>query len=216
MKKNVDLVKEQIKDYQDVHIVAATKYIDAAKMRELYNAGITEFGENRVEAFLEKKAALSDLAITWHIIGTLQTKKAKKVVNEIDYLHSLDNMKLALELNKRRIKPLKCFIQVNISNEDSKHGLNPSEVTDFVKSLQELDKIEVIGLMGMAELSLDEDIVSAQYFKLNVLQQNIKKELNIDLKELSIGMSNDYLIALKHNATYLRLGSILFRSEVFT
>ena len=206
-------VLENIND-DSVKVVAATKYFNAQEMRELYNSGIHHFGENRVEILLEKQAALSDLPIVWHLIGTLQTKKAKKILNTIDFLHSLDTLKLALEIEKRRIETLDCFIQVNISSEESKHGLNPSDVVDFIKEISNLEKINVIGLMGMAELTDDEEIISNEFQKLNDLQIEIKKKLDLDLKELSIGMSNDYLIALKHKATYLRLGSVLFKKEV--
>lgn len=199
---------------KSIKVVAATKYFNSSEMRDLYNTGITHFGENRIEAFLEKKDDLSDLDITWHHIGTLQTKKVKKVINEVSYLHSLDNLKLAIEVNKRRNEVIKCFIQVNISSEESKHGLNVDEVIPFLKSIKDLEKINIIGLMGMAELTSDEVIISDEFQKLNNLQVMIKKELNIVLNELSIGMSNDYLIALKHNATFLRLGSVLFKKEV--
>ncbi len=197
-----------------VKVVAATKYFNSDEMRELYKTGIHHFGENRIEILLEKQENLSDLDITWHLIGTLQTKKAKKIINSIDYLHSLDTIKLANEIQKRRVDALNCFIQVNISSEESKHGLNPDEVIDFIKEIRNFDKINIIGLMGMAELTSDEEIISNEFQKLNDLQLLIKKELNIDLLDLSIGMSNDYLIALKHNATYLRLGSVLFKKEV--
>ena len=199
---------------ESINVVAATKYFNSTEMRDLFNTGITHFGENRIEAFLEKKGDLSDLEITWHHIGTLQTKKVKKVINEVSYLHSLDNLKLAIEVNKRRDEVIKCFIQVNISSEESKHGLNVDEVIPFLESIKDLEKINVIGLMGMAELTSDEDVINAEFQKLNDLQISIKNELNIELKELSIGMSNDYLIALKHNATFLRLGSVLFKKEV--
>ncbi len=198
-----------------ITVVAATKYFNAEEMRELYNTGLTNFGENRVERLLEMQEKLADLNITWHLIGTLQTKKAKKIINSIDYLHSLDTVKLASEIQKRRTKKLKCFIQVNISNEESKHGLSPKDVIPFIKELLPMDKVEVIGLMGMAELTSDEAIINQEFQKLNDLQEAIKKALNLDLKELSIGMSNDYLIALKHNATFLRLGSVLFSSIRF-
>ena len=195
---------------KDVTVVAATKYFNAKEMRELYQTGINNFGENRVEVILEKQAELADLNITWHLIGTLQTKKAKKIINSIDYLHSLDTMKLALEIQKRRDRKLNCFLQINISDEENKHGLNPNEVIPFMKEIAYLDKVNIIGLMGMAELTSDKEIIHKEFQKLNDLQLLVKKELNIDLKELSIGMSNDYLIALKHNATFLRLGSVLF------
>jgi pyridoxal phosphate enzyme (YggS family) len=199
---------------EDVTVVAATKYFTAQEMRELYSLGITHFGENRVELLQEKKAQLEDLDITWHIIGTLQTKKVKKIINDIDYLHSLDNIKLAEEVNKRRTSPLKCFIQVNISNEESKHGLNLEEVIPFIKEIESFKNIEIIGFMGMAEYTEDETIIEHEFQKLNNLQEQVSKELDMDLKHLSIGMSNDYLIALKHHATFVRLGSVLFDKEV--
>lgn len=213
MKFNTEEVLRKIED-KSVTVVAATKYFNSSEMRELFHTGITHFGENRIEAFLDKVEDLKDLDITWHHIGTLQTKKVKKVINLVTYLHSLDNLNLALEVNKRRIDKIKCFIQVNISKEDSKHGLNMNEVIPFIKSLEGLDKIEIIGLMGMAELTSNEEIISNEFQKLNDLQVKIKNELNLNLRELSIGMSNDYLIALKHNATFLRLGSVLFKKEV--
>lgn len=213
MKFYTEEILSKIED-KSVTVVAATKYFNSDEMRDLFKSGITHFGENRIEAFLEKREDLSDLPITWHHIGTLQTKKVKKVINLVSYLHSLDNFKLAEEVNKRRTDKIKCFIQVNISSEDSKHGLNVDEVIPFIKSIKDLEKIEVIGLMGMAELTNDEEIISSEFQKLNDLQIEIKNALNLDLKELSIGMSNDYLIALKHNATFLRLGSVLFKKEV--
>ena len=208
--------KETLKKINNslITVVAATKYFNAQEMRELYHSGIHDFGENRVEILLEKQSALKDLPIIWHFIGTLQTKKVKKIINSIDFLHSLETIKLAEEIQKRRINILNCFIQVNISSEPSKHGLNPNEVLDFIKTINNFDKINIIGLMGMAELTDNKEIINNEFQKLNDSQKEIKDRLHIDLKELSIGMSNDYLIALKHNATYLRLGSVLFKKEV--
>lgn len=200
-------------DNSSVTVVAATKYFNPAEMIELYNTGINNFGENRTEAFVEKYEVLKDHNIIWHFIGTLQTKKVKKIINNIDYLHSLNTFKLAEEVNKRRTSPLKCFIQVNISSEEAKHGFNIDEVIPFIESIKDFTNIEIIGLMGMAELSRNEKIVSSEFQKLNDLQIQIKETLNLQLDELSIGMSNDYLIALKHNATFLRLGSVLFKKE---
>ncbi len=197
-----------------ITVVAATKYFNSEEMRDLYNTGITHFGENRVEIMLQKQNELADLKITWHLIGTLQTKKAKKIINTIDYLHSLDTVKLAEEIQKRRTEKLNCFIQINISDEESKHGLNPNNAIEFIEKIKQFDKINIIGLMGMAKLTSDEDIINNEFQKLNNLQIEIKNRLDLDLKELSIGMSNDYLIAVKHNATFLRLGSVLFKKEV--
>lgn len=207
--------EEVLKDIDNkVTVVAATKYFNPNEMLELYETGITNFGENRVEALLEKQEALKDTTITWHFIGTLQTKKVKKMINNIEYLHSLNTLKLAEEVNKRRTSPLKCFIQVNISNEISKHGFEKDDVIPFLEQLKTLENIQVIGLMGMAELTEDQEKVSKEFQVLNDLQKEIEDTLNIELKDLSIGMSNDYQTALKHNSTFLRLGSVLFKKEV--
>lgn len=213
MKFHVKNVKETIPN-DNITIVAATKYFTKDEMRTLYNEGIHDFGENRDDAFLSKYAELQDLDITWHFIGTLQTKKVKKVIDKISYLHSLDNLKLAEEIDKRRETPLKCFLQVNISNEDSKHGLNIDEVLPFLQSVQVYKNIDIIGFMGMAEFTKDKTVIHQEFQKLNDLQTLIYQELGIQYNELSIGMSNDYQIALEHGATFLRLGSVLFSKEV--
>lgn len=198
---------------EDVTVVAATKYFTAEEMRQLYHTGIHHFGENRVEVFLEKQIALQDLDITWHFIGTLQTKKTKKIIDKIDFLHSLDSIKLAEEIDKRRTSPLNCFVQVNISNEESKHGLNENDVIPFIKDVLSYKNIKIIGLMGMAEFTQDQSLIDEEFNRINVIKDAINKELQLHLTELSIGMSNDYLSAIKHNATYLRLGSVLFRRD---
>lgn len=213
MKPNATPILNELKE-KNVTLVAATKYFDISAMRTLYDQGVRHFGENRVSALLEKKEALQDLDITWHFIGTLQTKKIKKVINEIDYLHSIHKLKTAKEINKRRKTPLPCFLQVNISGETSKHGFEIHEVLDAVKTIQTYDKIKLIGLMGMASHTDDDAIISNQFQKLNTLQQQIKDTEGLVLSDLSIGMSNDYKVALKHNASFIRLGSVLFEEEV--
>jgi len=213
MKFNVKDVRDTIQN-DNITIVAATKYFTTDHMRTLYELGIHDFGENRDDSFLQKYEALQDIDITWHFIGSLQTKKVKKVIDKISYLHSLDNLKLAEEINKRRTTPLKCFLQVNISNEETKHGLDFNDVVPFIQALKPYKMIDVIGFMGMAEFTTDEDIIHREFQKLNDLQQVVLQELDIELKELSIGMSNDYKIAMEHEATFLRLGSVLFNKEV--
>jgi len=209
-------VKEVLKELEnnEVTVVAATKYFNSEEMRELFSEGITHFGENRVELLLEKSSNLEDLDITWHLIGTLQTKKVKKVINLVSYLHSLDNIKLAEEVNKRRTSPLKCFIQVNISNEETKHGLEINEVIPFLEAIASYENINIIGFMGMASYTSNEEEISNQFQKLNDLTKYVNDVTNLNISDLSIGMSNDYLIALKHDSTFLRLGSVLFKKEV--
>lgn len=196
-------------DLERVRIVAATKYADIKQMEELYESGITIMGENRVDSFLEKKDQLT-LPIEWHFIGTLQSRKVKDMINDIDLLHSLDRLSLAREIEKYRQKPLKCLIQVNISGETTKHGLEKDQVLPFLKQLQSFSKIEVVGLMTMAPQTTDEATIRTCFRELKNLQEMIQLTYH-QCTELSMGMSNDYLIAIEEGATYVRLGSILFQ-----
>ena len=167
-------------------------------------------GENRVDALLEKKAQLS-LPIEWHFIGTLQSRKVKDVINEIACLHSLDRLSLAKEIQKYRQESLPCFIQVNVSQEESKHGLSVEEVIPFIEALKQYPVIQVMGLMTMAPHTNDEGVIRDCFKKLKQLQVSLlERQLDIDGSMLSMGMSNDYMIAIEEGATHIRLGSVLF------
>jgi pyridoxal phosphate enzyme (YggS family) len=208
-------LREDIKEFRnsipsDVKIVAATKYVDSNLMRDLYQSGIHDFGENRVEPFLEKYDELKDLDIKWHFIGHLQRNKAQLVINKIDYLHSLDSLELAKLINKYRDKPLDCFIEVSINLEENKNGVPYYEVKDFIKECLNYPNINIVGLMMMAIANSNEDSLHNQFRKLKELKEEINKELNIYLPYLSMGMSDDYLIAIDEGATHIRLGRILF------
>lgn len=213
---NVNHVKATLTPFSGITLIAASKYVDASGIQALFDAGVTHIGENRVEAFLEKKAQLSHLPITWHFIGTLQSKKVKHVINEIDVLHSLDRLRLAEEIEKHRRDPLPCFIEVNASEEPSKHGLALDDVEAFVDALAPLKKIHVIGLMTLAQATEDETLLRETFKKLRAIKDNIEqKQLSYaPCHYLSMGMSNDYLIASEEGATHIRLGSILFKEEM--
>ncbi|HPJ24453.1 MAG TPA: YggS family pyridoxal phosphate-dependent enzyme [Bacillota bacterium] len=210
---NKDKVIQLLEETKGQKIVAATKYVGVEDIMTLVELGIRDIGENRVEAFLEKYEVLHDLDITWHFIGHLQSKKVKKMIDLIDHLHSLDRMSLADEIQLRRKLPLKCFIEVNISGEASKYGLSPEEVITFCENLRNYDKISIVGLMGMAELTDDEETIERQFMVLNHLRLELNQKLDMNLVYLSMGMSNDYLIAIKCGSTHLRLGSILFEKR---
>jgi len=205
-----DDIKQFIKSIpSNISLVAATKYVDANEMKILFNNGISNFGENRVDAFLDKYEALKDLDITWHFIGHLQRNKAKEVINKIDYLHSLDSLKLADEIEKYRITPLNTFVEVSINLEESKNGVPYYELEDFIKSLLKYKKINLVGLMMMT-IKVSEDKEN-QFAKLVELRNKIEKSLNIKIPYLSMGMSEDYEYAIKEGATHIRLGRILFK-----
>lgn len=197
----------------NVTLVAATKYGNSDDLRCLYNAGIKNFGENRVDAFLTKYESLKDLDITWHFIGHLQRNKANHIIDKIDYLESLDSLELAKLINKTRTKPLKCFIEVSINLEENKNGVPYYQVKDFIKKCLEYPNIKVVGLMMMAVASSNEESLHQQFRKLKELQIEISKELNISIPYLSMGMSEDYKIAIEEGATHIRLGRILFTDK---
>ena len=215
IREQVEKVKKSLVDYPNVKIVAATKYVGIDETREVVEAGIKDIGENRAESLLEKYEALSDLDITWHFFGVLQTRKVRSIIDKIDYLHSLDSYSTANEINKRRKEPLKCFVQVNISEESTKSGLDPSKVVNFIKGLSKYDKIEVVGLMTIAKLTFDDVLLENYFIRMRRLQEQIQA-LNLPYApcaELSMGMSNDYLLAVKYGATMVRLGRTIFNDN---
>ena len=196
---------------ENVTIVAATKYLSSSEMLDFLKADITNFGENRVDSFLAKYEDLQNKGIIWHFIGHLQRNKAKLVVNKIDFLHSLDSLELAEIIDQKREKPLKCFIEVSINLEESKNGVPFYEVGDFVKSLLPLNNIELVGLMMMAIKGADDLSLREQFRKLRLLRDELEETYKIKLPYLSMGMSDDYLDALKEGATHIRLGRILLK-----
>jgi len=212
IKNNVQKIKKEIPT--TTTIIGVTKYVDAKVAKELFDAGITHLGENRPDVFLDKYNEIGE-HVTWHFIGTLQTRKVRDVINKIDYLHSLDRLSLAAEIQKRADQTVKCFVQVNISEEESKHGLAASEALDFIKEMANFDKIQVIGLMTMAPEVDDEQILRDCFAGLRRLQQEV---LKLDLPhapctELSMGMTNDFKIATQEGATFVRLGRCLIEDN---
>lgn len=192
-------------------LVAASKYVDIDDMKILLESGINNFGENRVDSFLYKYENLKDRDIIWHFIGHLQRNKAKEIINKIDYLHSLDSLKLADIIEKEREKPLKAFIEVSINGEDNKNGVRLDDIDAFVESVLKYQKIELVGLMMMAVAHSDDLSLDNQFAKLRMLRDCLQDKFHIKLPYLSMGMSDDYLHAIKQGATHIRLGRILFR-----
>ena len=218
--ENADLVRQQVEtarnkaNRQDqVNVIAVTKYVDIATTEVLVKTGIQHIGENRVDKFLEKYQALKDYDLTWHLIGSLQRRKVKDVINLVDYFHALDSVKLAQEIQKRGEHPIKCFLQVNISGEESKHGFAPDELDDVLAEIAQLDKIEIVGLMTMAPFEASQEELQDIFSKTHQLQKQLeKKQLkNMPFSELSMGMSRDFEVAIANGATYVRIGTSFFK-----
>ncbi|MFB9972646.1 YggS family pyridoxal phosphate-dependent enzyme [Allobacillus sp. SKP2-8] len=199
---------------EDVQIIAVTKYVTVDRAQEAIKAGVSHLGENRAEGFQEKYTAIGD-QVHWHFIGTLQSRKVKEIVHQVDFIHSLDRKSLAKEINKRAEKPISCFVQVNVSGESSKHGLEPDEVSDFIQSLKDYPKINIVGLMTMAPHTDEEEVIRNCFRSLRQIQLEIQ-QLSLDFapcQYLSMGMSNDYQIAIEEGATHIRIGSSLVGEE---
>jgi pyridoxal phosphate enzyme, yggS family len=220
LEQNADLVRQQVEtarnkaNRQDqVNVIAVTKYVDVATTEALVKTGIQHIGENRVDKFLEKYQALKDYDLTWHLIGSLQRRKVKEVINLVDYFHALDSVKLAQEIQKRAEHPIKCFLQVNISGEESKHGFAPDELDDVLAEIAQLDKIEIVGLMTMAPFEASQEELQDIFSKTHQLQKQLeKKQLkNMPFSELSMGMSRDFEVAIANGATYVRIGTSFFK-----
>jgi PLP dependent protein len=194
----------------EVKLIAVTKYVSIERAQEALDAGIINLGENRDDGLLKKWDVLGDKPL-WHFIGTLQTRKVKNIIDKVEYIHSLDRISLAEEINKRAMKKIKCLVQVNVSQEESKHGLTPEDVIDFIKSLRPYENIIIEGLMTMAPYTDDVEQLRTCFRRLKELLEEIKN-CNLDYApctELSMGMSNDFEIAIEEGATMIRIGTAL-------
>ncbi len=222
--ENVKQVKEKIRqaclnsgrEMEEVHLITVTKYVNLELTKEALDIGMQHIGENRVKEGTLKYEALGDRGV-WHFIGSLQTRKVKDIIEKFDYIHSLDRLSLAKEIDKRAREhgiKVKCFIQVNVSGEETKSGITPEDLFSFLQEIKNFDSIQPVGLMTMAPHTDDKELIRGVFRKLkNLLEAvNQKQILPEILHELSMGMSNDFEIAIEEGATHVRLGSILFKS----
>ena len=205
--------QEAGRETDSVAVLAVTKYVDSATAKELVSTGVTHIAENRVGKFLDKYEALKDQNLTWHLIGTLQRRKVKDVINYVDYFHALDSVKLAQEIDKRADHVVNCFLQVNISGEESKHGFAPNDLPAILPELEQLERIRIVGLMTMAPIDADDAHLHALFEQTHQLQLELKeqKRSNMPFTELSLGMSRDFKIAIQHGSTFVRIGTAFFK-----
>ena len=209
---NLEKILNGIKNYNP-RIIAVTKYYDIEKMIEAFNAGLRDFAESKAIEAVEKINKIDDTTKSqsiYHFIGHLQTNKVKYVVGNFEYIHSVDSLKLAkhidTEANTKGIRQ-KILIQVNNALEPQKFGVAPCELENLIEEIYQLKSLELVGLMNIAPLIDDE----TQLHKLFQNMRELKEKFN--LKELSMGMSHDYKIALEEGATMIRLGRILFENN---
>ena len=205
--KNLNHLYKNISN--DIVVVAVSKTKPNEDILEAYNSGHKSFGENKVQELIEKHNALPK-DIEWHFIGHLQRNKVKNIIKFIHLIHSVDSYKLLNEINKRaenENRVVDCLIQVKIASEENKYGFNIGEIDDVINFSKNLNHINIKGFMGMSTLTNDNNIINNEFSKLQNIFNNYKsRTLNI----LSMGMSNDYNLAIENGSNMIRLGSIIF------
>ena len=204
---SLNIIKDEID--KKVKIVVVSKTRSKKEILGIYNKDHRDFGENKVQETLEKHEKLPK-DIRWHFLGHLQTNKVKYIIPFISLIHSVDSLKLLKEINKRakaKNKIINCLIQVKIANEESKYGFKINEISDVMNYASELEHILIKGLMGMATNTDNNNLIDKEFKLLNT---EFKKYKSKDFDVLSMGMSNDYKLAISNESNMIRLGSIIF------
>ena len=215
IKQNIKEIEEKCHREDEVNLMAVTKTVDVDKVLEAIDAGITDIGENKPQE-LSRKYEMIGYKVRYHLIGTLQTNKVKYIIDKAYMIHSLDRISLCEEIQKRAEKidkVIKCLVQVNISKEESKHGLEEEQVVDFIKQVsKDYKNIHIQGLMTMAPFVDDEKEIRKVFSKLKKLSVEISNLNlpNVEMDTLSMGMSHDYKIAIEEGATIIRVGTSIF------
>jgi pyridoxal phosphate enzyme (YggS family) len=214
IRKNIGIAcKKSGRDKDSIKLVVASKYADIVKMKKIYELGIREFGENRANDLLQKSEEM-EKDITWHFIGHLQTNKIKKVIPIAEYVHSVDNINTLKEVDyfcKKINKKQNILIEINLSEEDTKYGLKPNDVNIFFQDAVKYNNVKIIGLMTIAPNTNNEEKIRKAFRSLRIIKEKLEIEYEfLELKELSMGMSNDYMIAIEEGSTILRIGSAVF------
>lgn len=219
---NIDLVKRRIEAAAgragrfpgEVTLIAVTKTVEPARIREAVSAGLRDIGENRVQEGKAKKPELPS-GLVWHLIGHLQTNKVKAALGTFDLIHSLDRAELANELHRRAVErelPVPVLVEVNVAGEASKRGLAPGETIEFISQVATLDGLRVQGLMTVAPFVEDPEEVRPVFRTLRQLADRVRDEgiPGVDMKYLSMGMSGDFEIAVEEGSNLVRVGSAIF------
>lgn len=198
----------------DVTIIAVSKTRTIDEIRQVLAAGLTHLGENRVQELKEKWPAIGGSA-TWHLIGSLQTNKAKQALDMADLIHSLDRLSLADELTRlagRRGVPCKALVEVNVSGEESKHGVSPADLPALLRAVSDGGNVLVQGLMTMAPLSDDPETARPHFRRLRQLADEVRGWglPGVTMEHLSMGMSGDFEVAVEEGATLVRVGTAIF------
>ncbi len=223
IEKNLSELQERIEsacsrsiyNQESVELVISTKYVDADIIRILSELGVPCIGENQLQATERKKEELNDLDLRWHMFGHLQRNKVKKAVRIFDLIHSVESVTLAKEINKESEKlgkNTRILVEVNVSGEETKYGLSPEETIPFLCEINNLESIKVEGLMTMAPIVEDPETCRPMFNGLRELSETIRDEniLDVEMNILSMGMTQDFEVAIEEGANLVRVGSAVF------
>lgn len=229
MIKNMEYIAENIREIrnkiekaalrsgrkiEDVEIIAVTKTVDSERINAAIEAGLVNLGENRVQELLRKQDIIKS-ECNWHLIGHLQTNKVKNIIGKVKMIHSVDSMELAEEIQNRAEKAdmvINVLIQVNVAGEETKFGISPDTVMSFIKNISKYKNIKVRGLMTIAPYFENAEEARLIFREMKKIFIDINKENidNIDMTYLSMGMSNDYEVAIEEGANIVRIGTAIF------
>lgn len=228
IKENIDSILERTalaarrsgRNPEDITVIAVSKTVDSDRAREAVESGLDNLGENRVQELVKKYEQLTDLKVKWHMIGHLQKNKVKYIIDKAELIHSVENLELAKEINKRAEQlslNARILIELNIGEEASKFGINEENVFDFVRSMEQFEHIEVLGLMTVAPYSENPEDIRWVFIKMKeifdkISAMNLK---NSHMKYLSMGMTNDFEIAIEEGSNIVRIGTAIFGARKY-
>ena len=214
IKDKIKIVQSKIdasKIDKNVKLVAVSKKKSWENILEAYENGISDFGENYLQESLEKISKLKDLKINWHFIGNIQSNKCEEIAKNFDWIHTIDRLKVARLIDKYcpEDKSIKCLIQINIDDEESKSGIRVEEVEIFLKELSSLKKIKICGLMIIPNPNVELSDLQQTFKNIKLLPDRLTENYE-NLTEISMGMSRDFELAIKEGSTIVRLGETIF------
>ena len=214
--ENIETLKKEIK--QDVTIVAVTKYQSLESTRAVVDAGILDLGESRAQDFQKKYEALSDKSIRWHFIGHLQRNKVKYLIGKVFLIHSIDSLKLMKTVNKESQKQeviTNILLQLNLTHETNKYGFTIDEIIEILPTIGNFKHLKILGLMAMGPNTENNSEIRQIFVELKSIYDKMKKQANgdnLEMKILSMGMTDDYKIAIEEGSNLVRIGRKIFRS----
>jgi len=221
IRDNIEVIRKDIEKYKtvsgDILLLAVSKNVSSEKIREAYEAGIRDFGENYLQEAIVKMETLKDLDIRWHFIGHLQSNKAGKVAENFYLIQSVDTFKLARIMNEKGVimgKNLKILLQFNLSGKDTKFGFNLNNLSE-IKEISKFENIKLEGLMAMAPYFENPEESRPYFRKMKDLSLELKNIYNLEINYLSMGMTGDYKVALSEGANLVRIGSGIFGARTY-